>query len=538
MAIKALAKVDSSSSLLPKDQSQSAGLTPTDEKVDSIGEKALSKSLGDSPVLEHVLMAGDIPGAVQKINNLVDVIHEKGIPTEYSVNQDINGAGIAGLTVAGGFLNILRGQSASEKSHKTGDEVGLFGGLLRSAIRGPSDIIRGGSSVASNSISMAGKATSLSKVVTALGFVTIAGTSLGCTVITATAIANIVEARSIAKTFNKKVKEEGDKAGFDYLKEMLSITEGDKTKVLEEIFDPKPKSWHKRALNYIGNFLLSNKESESDKKLKIALKSRDFDSIKELLKGDVDLTAPLSADEVKVEGKLQEIPEYGELTPNQARQLIKLVSGLYQRDLDLYKEKKEVIFSRAVGSSTKDLMNPFMKEGSEAPEVEKLKEIVTSAKAGLVGHIKRMGFIIAGCIFTIVVSILAQAMTGGIYALVELGVGIIISAIWLGIDGYYLYQAYKESHADWKDRALMLLATVGVVVIGSLVASFARSSLTSIVLTATMLSVYLCIALYQVVSWKKTTKEKAETPSVVVPDEGYISGESLVPQGLPRPALA
>lgn len=533
MATKAIS--DLKQSFIQGEPQESPNLVEQDNLVTQVEKTALStsveffKSLGNRPLLDHLFFAGDTCSALKSAQAIADVAAAEGVSKTESLNPDFVGVESGSVVAVVGVLDTSRGISTAEKSQKIGDHVGLFSGLLRGVIRGPCEVVRGGNAIATSVLNLTDKSLSTPKVTLGLGLLGATGGCICSTVIGATAIATMVEGRSISKKLNEKIKE-SEIAGFNYLKEALSITEEDKKTVLKDLLEPSTEPWYKKAVSYLGKKFVGKEESEADKELKKLLRAKDSEAIKKWLATQPDTTDnTLSvAQEQAVIERIN--ADYAALDDSEKEKLSKLVSKLYVTGLESCKEKKQAIFNRAVGIETKNLMTEFLEDNSKVPQGEMLTKIITSAKVGINGNIRRMAWVIAACVLGIIVNVAAQVLSGGIYTLVQIGINAIIAAIWLGIDGYYLYQAYKQNHADWKDRVLMLLGTISLVVVGALATSFAQSSIGSIIITVSLLAFYLLCSLYEIVAWKnKTSNEKQAKVLKKESDSAYASDASLDP---------
>lgn len=473
----------------------------------------LITSLAKGSLPEHIFLAGDVLSITKAGHTLSSTIPAKEVPSpDPGFNGNIAGITSAGITGVSGILNTARGSAAAEKAYKMGDDVGTAAGVLRSAIRGPSEMMRATTSITTNSLDIANKSASIPKVTLGLGITTAVGSCLGSTAIGITAFKNLRERHSIAKNFYREAKK-GDDSGVGYLKGMLCITEQDEQEVLEDVFNPQSKALHERAFNYIAEKALVGKQTEEYKKLKklMGKKPRDLKAIEDLLKStDID-----TAGREDLIGKVKEkFKEYDQLTPDGQKKLLALVT----QEIDYKKQKKEAVFIRTVGDETKKLI--------ESCEGVLDSKIIASAKAGLTRSRNIMSVILGTCLLSLAFNILAQVITSGVYAFIELGLNLVTSLIFLGVDGYFLYKAYAKNQIDWKERCLMLLVTIGAVIGGSLATALAKSSIVGIVITSTLLSVYLLITLFETFNWK--SKEDVESSDrIKTPEKDHFNDSGL-----------
>lgn len=502
--------------------------TQLEDKTKEVATRALK----DGPLLGGIFIAQDVARGLNTAVTAVTV----------AATGDQNG-GLATMPlalgpsmVAAGVLNVQIGADTAKTAYKSGDEVGLISGVIR-VPRGVADVTRGGVTTAQTGLQIANKAPG---VAATLGLIGSVGAGVGIIAIGATSTMNLAQTMAISGVFNKKCKEEGEEGAFNYLKKLLSTTEEDKAKVLDEIFIPQKDSWSRKAKSYLAEKFLGTKESKEDAKLKDAFQKAATQP--ELLEAYIKIAEePLVDAKVypegvkeKIEDRLRKmIPNYNDLSGSQKEKLIALVYGLYETGLKNTQDKKEAVFERTVGSDTKKLLQPLMTKQEDVAPAE-IKEVVACAKKGLRGNAIRQSIITIGCMLGMVGLVLAQIASSGIYFFVELAINLVSTAIWLGMDGYYLYKSYTETHALMKDKVLMFVATLAMVVAGTVAVALAKSTL-NLALTASFCVVWLALAVYGVYTWK-TAKETEQRPAISEEDVGYGSGSSGEPIGNPLAA--
>lgn len=487
-------------------------------KIDKTFNPLENNFIDEESLSEVCRLTADFSGGIGSINDIaINMLHEKDKNLGFTgFNMDVNDIATGAAVTTLGVLNITRNKNTAKTSRKIGDAAGFFNNFIKMAVIGPAGIFAGVVDTAKSAVSLGSgedKTPMMSNIIKGLGIASFVGNSTCSVVVGAVSIASVLEIGSIKKAFNQKIKEGGNAAAFNYLKEMLSVTPTEKKKILESLFKPKEKeSWYKKAKTYIADAFLGEKESEEDKKikevfLKIPTNPGAISRLLSSLKVGIE-RKPLSKEEMKIEEYLREIfGDYKKLTPLKQKKLLQLVLQAYHKEVKHLKEKKAVIFKRVIGSETKELMEPLLKKNAEDIPAHKLKEIIASAKKGFFENTAVMSAIITACILNIVAGVIIQVVTGGFYFFIQLALNVVISAIWLGVDGYVLYQAYKEKHPDWKNKVLMALATLGMVVVSVIVSTLA-SSTSNLIVTATLTFAWLILILYGMYGRRKAYKEE------------------------------
>ena len=458
-------------------------------------------------------LTADCSSGIDSVNDIaVHMLNTEKNIEFLGLNMDINNlaTGVTVMTI--GVFNTTLSKTAAKTSRAIGDDKGFTQNFIKMALMGPIGVVRGVIDTVKSGLSIGNsqnKTPITSKVIQGLGVASFVGSNIWSVVIASLSITSIVETRSIAKVFNEKVKVGGDEAGFDHLKSMLSITQTEKKAILKSFFKPKEKeSWCKKAGNVIADTLFGEKESKEILEIKAALRKihTEPEAVKALLASlDIPIEEKvLSQEEGDIQEFLKEIS--GILTSLDQRKLLQLVLHAYHTEIEHTKEKKEAVFMRAIGVKTRELIEPFLKKNSNQIPAEKLKEITISAQKGLFHNVAIMSTIVLACMLNIIVGLIIQIMTGGLYFAVQLALNLVISTIWLGIDGYFLYQAYKEKHSNWKNRLLIALSTISMVVVSSIVSTLA-SATSNIIITGSMTFAWLFLILYGVQEWKKSSKK-------------------------------
>lgn len=489
------------------------------EKEQQISPFVVKKRFIDHKALAEVCsLASSVSGSISSVNDIAVNILGDADESEFSgLKMDVNDIAMGIAMTTTGLLNIELNKNVAKTALKVGDTVGFIQSFTKMALLGPIGVVRGVVNTTKSSLGIVKDVKkihhNIPKILKGLGLASFIGSSFCSTALAGISIANMVQIRSVAKAFKEKVKIGGNKAGFNYLKGMLSITPKESRTVLEDIFKPKEqKPWYKRGLDSITESLLGKKDSEEDIAFKEALQhiTTDPQVILSLLNSiEVPvIKKALSRKELIIKAYLEKVfPDYNKLPPEIKRKLLHVVVHIHSREIENLKQKKGAIFNRTIGLQTRELIEPFLKKSAKQVPSKDLKEIIVSANKGIFENTVTIGAIISASILNIIVGAIAQALTGGVYFFIQLGLNLVISSVWLGIEGYELYKVYTEHHKDREHRLLIGLATVSMVIASVIVGTLANS-VVNLITTSAITFVWLFLILYGMYGYRDAVKKE------------------------------
>lgn len=523
---------------LPESYSASASTTrssATDQKVQMIAQKTLNRPLHEG-ALEGLLVHQDGACLVESIRDNVALVtgeHVGPVNTpELAIGPE---------TMAMGALHFSRALHVMKQVAKTGDLTATRVGITR-LFRGPADILRGASRTTTVGLqlaeSIAPQSTAVHniaklQILQKLGYVTAAGSGVTAIALSGLCLSYLAENRSAARQLNKSLEAGECAAGVKFLREMRILTDADKEKVFERFFSKEPVPAHKKFARMIARKVFGDQESEKDKKLKQALyKAAHGDtSAVDNLVSEYALDPLLGgSEEYRLSDKEKEEIEarVGNETFKTIQKRITGMLGadhmfsdadiktftfhvcaLYIQELDNETARKESIFSRVMGSDTIRLLDSH--KGKKVGELSKVEAeaVIKAAKSSLRSNLIILCFGMLAATLWMGVIITAQITTAGMYGIAETVIGLVISLIALGIDGYFLHMEYKNNHALTKDKILMFVTTLMTAAAGISVVALAQS-LANQIINGVLTFIWLGLLLYTLYQWRSQPKEETQ----------------------------
>ncbi len=461
-----------------------------------------TRSVAKGNFIEFNAVVGDTTSAISTVDAAYNAAMH-GNPTSPVATGDALGGGI--ISMVTGPQQSMRGALGVQESVKNRDEVGLVTSSIKVA-RGVSDTASGGATAAIAGVSIANATSKATKVLRTLGWVAVLGTGFtGCAVMVTSAI-GLVESFSIS---TKLAKANDDTAALKVLKEKLLIQDEDRKKILDQLFSGKKAPWYTQIASSFTNILFRRDQTQEKEKLKLQEKLQTIlKTPNQLQNFDVtDLKAATSLPNQEIDFIKNYLEGRPDFTKEQKEQLLPLLAVIYQDELGRAASKKETVFNRTVGSKTSKLI----KELSSSSD---LKAIVKCAKREIaINQGMNLSSTLLGAL-GVAVTLMAQFATGGVYTLVELGIGLATAVAWLFLDGYTLYQAFKNNPSTTKDKIFMVggvLLTFATTVLAVVVTRMTNHLLPVIAL-ATLASLFM---LYVVYKWKKVSNDPAPKPGGV-----------------------
>jgi hypothetical protein len=484
--------------------------TAPDEKASRVAKNIIPPRPLHEGTIEGMLVNSDAISAVDAIRSAVTVIRK-----EEPVTLDPLPIGSGLITAAVGVLQVQRGLYGVRDASQTQDTVGIISSLTRFS-RAPGDVTRATAKIAKASIDMAGKTSAFSTVVTRLGIVSAAGTTVTALSLFALCMNYLAEAVTVARKFTSKLKE-GHPQAVQYLKDMRCLSKEEEQKVLRNLFDvPKEPAFTKackKVAHYVTEKFFGNREPDDEKKLKAAIRDASAGNISSLM----EIVQQYSCDPDNNQNftpKQKEILQHIEqslgndnlqkVEPAQIRVLVCQVEKLYDKALDNEKKRKETVFVRTVGNETQKLLDSLMNKNNVT--LDEMKEVTQSAQRGLYTNSIILVLGLIGVTLWVALTMAAQVCTGGAYILAELVMNLVLSVIFLVVDGYYLWQNYKHSYALQKDKIFMFVGTLLGVAAAAIGAAFAKSAV-SMGVTAAAAFIWLGVILYTLYQWKSSDQE-------------------------------
>lgn len=464
-------------------------------------EVAKTRPLAEGNFTELTYAMGDALGVIRKTDAVYNA-SMNGNPTSNFSNGILLGASIT--QAATGAFQFQRGVAGIEKSSENGDKVGLATSSIRVA-RGVTESVSGGANAAITGASIANATSKISKAMNILGWISMAGTGFTSGAIMVTSAIGLIESFSISTKLSQGLNNE---ESFQVLKDKLVIKDEDRTKILDQLFSGKKAPWYNQLASSFTNVLFRLDQTKEKEKLKLQ------DNLQKILKDPASLKS-LAVEGFKEATSLSDqetafitnyLDQKNALKALPKEQLLPLLKIVYQDELGRIISKKEAVFNRTVGSETFKLIEPYIKS---APSSIDMGKIVKSAKHEIrINQGINLTATLLGAL-GVAVTLMAQFATGGVYALVELGIGLGTSLAWVFVDGYSLYEAFKNNPSTTKDKIMMtlgVLLTFSTTVLAVIVNRI-TSHLAPVIALVTLSTLFM---LYVVYKWKKASKSSSE----------------------------
>jgi|GEM_PF-2492788 len=460
-----------------------------------------------------------------------------GTPATVGIEQAINpphtvtsaDQGIAGglafangiTTIAIGVLHGAKGKAMAEKAAETQDHIGAQIGFSRIAripgdvTRGSATLIKGGATIAATAkatqiINVASKVAAGGSLVTATALMVMCGSYLH-------------EARKIEQGLQNTTGTSREKV--QYLQGLRELSKEEEKTIIQNFSEGKESG---TFATRFAHKLFGAKDDDTTKALKAFLKNPQDENVKNRLKELFQNRASRSSDPLL--GLNEDKPEYelvnnlvnNNFTSSIASEIKGELYRLCEETIRNERERKKDVFGRAVGSDAVKLLDSC-KDIKNISQVEAM-DIVKAAETGFTRTKGLMTLGIALSVLWIGVTIAAFVLTGGVSAIVEAVIGLVITLAAVGLDGYYLYQEFKEKKLVSKDKAFMFVMSLITAMAGALAVAAAKS-IANRVTTGVISLVWLAFLLYCV--WgRKSTEESAHAP-VRETDSAYGSEDPV-----------
>ena len=460
------------------------------------------RTLAEGSFIEFTYVTGDVLGVIRKTDEAYNAAMYNN-PTSGVSNGIFLGSGVTQMVT--GALQFERGLTGVKKSSQNGDNTALTTSSIRVA-RGVTETVTGGATAATAGITIANATSNTSKALNILGWLATVGSTFTSGAVMVVSAMGLMESFSVS---TKLSEAKNTKEAFQVLKNKLLVTDEDKEKILDGIFSGKKDPWYSQIASSFTNVLFRLDPTKEKEKLKLQ------ENLQEILKDPAKLSN-LQVDDFKSASSLSDqdkafIMNYLSENPIckglEKEKLAPLLQVIYQDGLGRLIDKKEAVFKRTVGAETFKLIKQHIND-SVADDV--MENVVKSAKHEITinQRINLAGTLLGA--LGVAVTLMTQFATGGVYTLVELGIGLATSLAWVFVDGYSLYQEFKNNPCTTKDKIVMTLgllttfATTILAVVVTRITSQLAPALALITLST------LCL-LYVVYKWKKASKEPPKT---------------------------
>jgi hypothetical protein len=475
--------------------------------------KVKASNFNHEDVKEFSSTTSNIASGLSAVNEIATAVFDEGRERVGNIDLNVTNVAAGAASTTTGVFTIAVGKQIATMAHQTGDVKECAQALVKTTLQGPLEVTTGivNTTHAGLKIAATSRPSSLQEnMMKGLTIAALTGNVLCSTILGGNTLANIVEIREHSHDLQRELKAGGEVAGFQYLKQMLTVTTEDKQTILENLFQPKKEEpWYKRAMHYIAEKLLGEKESEEEKEIKQALSilSKNSAPMKKILASkEVDIEAlAFSQEEVSVENYLRGVfKNYKKLKPLERRKLLTLVLRVYHHEVALCEKRKEAIFARTVGSKTRQLITPFLK--GEKPAIpQNLKEVMTSAKKELSSNMIQQSAILLACMISITVGVVLQAMGGGLYFAAQLALNLVVALIWISIDMYGVYKSYAAQDKNLLNRVAIMMAAMGMIIVSATVSALGNST-ANLAATVAITATWLFLLLYGMYRLKKSSK--------------------------------
>ena len=457
-----------------------------------------SKTLAEGSFVEFTYVTGDVLGVIRKTDAAYNAAMYNN-PTSDVSNGIFLGGGVTQMVT--GALQCERGITGIKKSSQNGDNTALATSGIKVA-RGVTETVSGGATAATAGITIANATSNTSKALNILGWLATVGSAFTSGAIMVVSAIGLMESFSVSTKLSEATN---TKEAFQVLKNRLVVTDKDREKILDGIFSGKKDPWYSQVASSFTNVLFRLDQTKEKEKLKLQ------ENLQEILKDPTKLSK-LQVEDFKSSSSLSDqdtafIINYLSKNPIckslEKEKLLPLIQIIYQDGLGRLIDKKEAVFNRTVGTETFKLIKQHINDRASNDVMEK---VVKLAKHEITIH---QGINLAATLLGalgVAVTLMTQLATGGVYTLVELGVGLATSLAWVFLDGYSLYQEFKNNPCTTKDKVAMILGllTTFATTILAVVVTRITSQLAPALALVTLST--LCL-LYVVYKWKKTSKQ-------------------------------
>ena len=353
----------------------------------------------------------------------------------------------SGASVLTGYLTYKQGVRTLKTASKVNDTFGEYQGKLSKA-RAPFEALSGAISMPVSMMSIAGVATTGKTAIAASALAKASSVASGVYFVGLIASSSLAvhEIRKNSSSFLKEAESGNTDQAIEELVNVLTLDEKAVDKVLEKTFKGlSVKSEGKRTLDTKkfdkmlskvvdgGNFVLHETEYESiNEYVETLLQDGSIEAL------DVDKVKALMVSEVK--------KKYA---------------------------ARQQSFLRTFGKEAFDKLISVKRAEETDVEIESLKadkeQVVELAKKAVKNGKIFHGFLLAGVISALALTIVGNIFTGGILYVVMQAVSLATAAILTGIDFYALYQTYKCSKVNLKEK--IAIGAIAAVMVGAIIAA-------------------------------------------------------------------
>lgn len=504
--------------------------TSSDESAALIAKsKKASRPLHAGPAADLLYVEGDLVGFVRKPLGLLAQVNQKKFPFAKQANG--TSTALAAYLFTGAEAT-LSGHGSAKKAYNIGDKSTFAANVVKT-MRGGFEMMSGGSAaVTSGMAALASpqQLSSMQKILTNVAIGSSAATGMLYIGLAAPAAISLKNTVSFLTSLNNEIKVGGDKQGFIHLQNAMKMQNTDRKKVLDEIFYKKEQNPLTAAFSRFINWIYADAKSKQAKKdletlrslvTKESLASKDMKDLLHKVDPENNFGKMLSdADKTCAEEYIAE--HFSDLGAEQKQNLLRLISVFYKLGLNVTKERKETTLKKQVGEKVFETVQAHLNSNVHAMDEKLVTDTVKAAKKNMYKSIVIDVAALIGCALGMAATVLGTVFSAGIFSLVSMILSISMTGIWTGVDGYTLYQDYKNQNATLKDKLVMLLSTIALAAV-SVVASVLAGTTVSLAITAAFTCSWLFYMLYMIYEWKSKSKEKDPHPSA---DSGFSSSAS------------
>jgi len=424
---------------LENPDSETQKLLDTAVKTDAVALKEMKEPwwLVTGPSAEFIYFASDIPSTYRMVDGLVAAIQNQPTPTGDS------GLGISsGASILSGYVAGCRGYVENREATKINDYWGKVSGKI-TMVRGAFETVGGAVFIPVRALSIAAAETSSKTVAQSALILGNVGSALfGVMYLLLAAPCAISMVKGIRFSSNLKkamsdpeltTKRDQVKAGVDFVMEQFDLVRSDRKEIAKRVTED-PSIWDGENVKPIDI-------SPEDEQL-----LSDYD--KDYIKGFV--------------GAVGKKNDYDEFTQAQIGEHVK-------HEFIMEKKRKQAELGRKAGSETVALVKEEISKPAEErlanrlldPEdltaVEDAESFLDKIKGNANFNIWFNAAIVFFCVLGAVAFFVGMAGSGGALGIAIAVICVVVSLGMLAIDGYSLWQAYKQGDPQFKDKAVMSL---------------------------------------------------------------------------------
>lgn len=367
-----------------------------------------------------------------------------------------------GASCLTGYLNYQQGVKTFKIASKVNDTFGMYQGRIKQ-VKSPFEFLSGAISLPASMMSIAGVATEgrAALAASSLGMASSVASGVFYLGTLASSCVAVHEIRRNSREFLKEAKQGHVDKAVGELSKLLELDDKAVQKVLDKTF----------------------KKCSQKSKDKLVLDSEKFE--KALAKViDAEGFVLNDSEYHMVTSYVSKLIEEKSIAPEDKAK----VEALFVSEIKKKYASRQQSFMRTFGEEALDALikikveekNSLTDKAKLKTEKEKLIDVAkTSVKKKKIIH----AFLIASMITVTVLNILGNIFSGGMLYLVMQVVSLVVASVLTGIDLYSLYQSYKFSKVNTKEK--MIIAAVAVLMVGTIVAAEIFSGgVAGIVLTA------------------------------------------------------